>query len=90
MGRKIRADQVLSLAVELVAEGHIKVLQERSLTNEDRMEALRQKFIETRGAISKDQWLGFAMNTEFSVFVNEQGANIAHRGFAEGVVAKVG
>ncbi len=90
MGRKIRADQVLSLAVELIAEEHIKMLQGRSLTNEDRMEALRQKFIETRGAISKDQWLGFAMTAELSVFLNEQEAGIAHRDCAVGITTMAG
>ena len=70
-GRKVKFEELFELAVGLVAEEHVKVLQERSLTNEDRLEELRQKYIETRGPISKDQWLGFAMSAEFPLFLNE-------------------
>ena len=74
-GRKIRADHVLSLAVELLTEDHLKILQKRSMTNEDRMECLRRKYIEVRGEISRDEFYGFVMNPEFLEFINEHSLN---------------
>ncbi len=71
-GRKIKFDELFELAIGLVTDEHIKLLQERSLTNEDRFEELRQKYIETRGPVSKEQWLGFAMTAEFPLFLMEQ------------------
>jgi hypothetical protein len=70
-GRKIKADELLNLALDLVTEEHIKQLQEASLTNEDRRELLRQQYIETHGTISRDQFLGFMMTVEFQNFLKE-------------------
>ena len=44
-GRKIKVDQLLNLALDLVCESQLHSLQELSLTNEDRKEILRQKYI---------------------------------------------
>lgn len=71
-GRKIKFEDLFDLALSLVADEHLKLLQERSFTHEDRFEDLRQKYIETRGPISKQDWLGFAMSAEFPLFLSEQ------------------
>ncbi len=71
IGRKIKIEQALNLAIELVEEKHIKELQNRSMTNEDRKELLRQKYVELRGSISKDEFTGFMMKSEFLEFVKE-------------------
>ena len=89
-GRKVKFDEMFELAIGLVMDEHVKALQERSLTNEDRMEILRQRYIETRGPISKDQWLGFVMTAEFSVFQGEQNAATIHRDSSGEGVAKAG
>jgi hypothetical protein len=68
-GRKVKPDQLLSLALDLVQEQHIVMLQEQTLTNENRMERLRQKHIKLRGPISKDDFLGFTMTAEFQEFL---------------------
>ncbi len=72
-GRKVKFDELIELALGLVTDEHIRVLQERSLTNEDRFEELRQKYLETRGPISKEEWLGFAMSAEFAQFIAVHG-----------------
>jgi hypothetical protein len=72
-GRKVKFDELFELAISQVADEQVKLLQERSLTHEDRKEILRQKYIEARGAISKDEFTGFMMTQEFLGFVAEQG-----------------
>ena len=71
-GRKVKIDQVLSLALDLVTEDHLKMLQDQSLSHEDRKELLRQKYIEERGPISKDVFTGFTLTAEFQIFLNGQ------------------
>ncbi len=72
IGRKIRPDQLLSLAIELVVEEHVKILQEQSMTNEDRMEVLRRRYSELHGPMSKDAFLGVMLSPEFQTFLSEQ------------------
>lgn len=72
-GRKIKLDELVELALGLVTSEHLKRLQEDSMTNEDRKEILRQKYIEMRGPISKDEFTGFMMSQDFAGFVAEQG-----------------
>ena len=46
IGRAIKIDQVLGIALDLLTEEHAKKLQDQSLSNEDRKEILRQKWAE--------------------------------------------
>lgn len=71
-GRKIKLDDIFELALSLVTSEHLKTLQERSMTHEDRKEILRQKYIKARGSISKDDFTGFMMTVEFQDFLKEQ------------------
>lgn len=68
-GRKIKLDDIFELALSLVTSEHLKTLQERSMTHEDRKEILRQKYIESRGPISKDEFTGLMMTAEFFEFL---------------------
>lgn len=70
-GRSIKLDEVLELAVGKLTSEHVHELQEQSLTNEDRKELLRQKYIETRGPISRDEFTGFMMTDAFQEFLKE-------------------
>ena len=74
IGRKVRVDALLDLALNLVTAEHIKMLQDHSLTNEDRKEILRQQYVATRGPISKDEFTGFMMTAAFYEFLKEQQA----------------
>ena len=69
-GRKIKFEALVNLALELLSENHIQKLQESSMTNEDRKEQLRQKYIEKHGPISKDDFTGFMLTKEFFEFQN--------------------
>lgn len=77
-GGKIRGEQLFQLMLSLITDHHINLLQTGSLKNEDRKELLRQKYIELRGPISKDEFLGVMFSTEFPQFLKEHGeaANI--------------
>ena len=69
-GRKIKIDQLLCLALDLVTEEHLRTLQDTSLTNEDRKELLRQSYIQEVGPISKDAFTGFMLTEEFQKFLS--------------------
>lgn len=71
-GRKVKLDDLIALAIGLVANEHIEMLQGQSMTNEDRKEELRRRYVALRGPISKDEFTGFMMTPEFSVFMQEQ------------------
>lgn len=71
IGRKIKADQLIRFSLALVTEDHLVKLQSLSLTNEDRKELLRQKYIELRGPISKDEFTGFILSREAILFYEE-------------------
>ncbi len=70
-GRKVRVDQLLDLAADIIADEHIKTLQEQSLTNEDRKEQMRQFYTETRGPISRLEYTGFTMKREYFEFLEQ-------------------
>ena len=65
-GRKVRDEAVIELAVSLLNDSHIKELQEKSLTNKDRLEIKYQEFIKVNGNISKDEFIGYLLSPEIS------------------------
>ena len=72
LGRKIKLDHVLAIALDLLTDEHIRKLQDQSLSNEDRKEQLRQRYIEARGPISRDEFTGFMLTKEFFEFLAVQ------------------
>lgn len=72
-GRSIKIDDLLKVLRKRVQPSDIELLQDQSLTNEDRKEILRRKYIEVRGPISKDAFLGFMTGSEFPIFIEETG-----------------
>jgi hypothetical protein len=68
IGRKIKFDQVLEIALGLLTDDHIALIQDRSLTSENKKELLRQKYIVEVGPITKDEFTGFMMTDEFAAF----------------------
>ncbi len=70
-GRRIKINELLNLVFDLVSDEHIKNLQEQALSNEDRKEILRQKWAETHGPISKEEFTGVMMTQKFFEFLAE-------------------
>jgi hypothetical protein len=71
LGRKLKADELLTLALKRLTDEDVKALQEMSLSNEDRKEKMRQKYIEIHGPISEDEFTGFTFTREFQTFLAE-------------------
>jgi hypothetical protein len=89
-GRTIKMEEIFELALSLMTKEHLKMLQERSLSHEDRKELLRQRYIELRGPISKDSFIGFLMSADFPEFMREQNCSLVCAESAVSPVAKAG
>lgn len=57
-GRNVKADDVITTAISLLTDEHIKDLQEATLTNADKMDRRYKDYCSKNGFISKDQFLG--------------------------------
>lgn len=57
-GRKIKASTLVQYAISKITDADIKMLQEQSLSNADRMEIKYREFVRANGPISKDEFLG--------------------------------
>ena len=66
-GRRVRSDELVCFALALVTEAHIKELQDGSLSNHDRFEAMYKDHVAKKGAISKDAFLGLFLNKKGTV-----------------------
>ena len=77
LGRKIKVDELIQLALELVDKPHIEKLQNQSLSNEDRKEKLRQIYVKKVGLISRDEFTGFMMSSDFSRFLEDHKMELA-------------
>ncbi len=61
-GRRVRAEDYLSLALSLVTPEHLEQLREASLTNSDRLERDYRAYVTEHGPISRDEYLGKRLN----------------------------
>lgn len=57
-GKRVRAEDYLSLALSLVTPEHLDQLREASLTNADRLERDFRAYTTKNGPITKDEYLG--------------------------------
>ena len=71
LGRKVKADELLTFAINRMTNEDVKALQEMSLSNEDRKKRMRQKYIEVHGPISEDEFTGFTFSCEFQAFLKD-------------------
>ena len=60
-GRRVRADDLVALAVGLVQPEHLRQLQEATLSNADRLEQRYQEHVKKHGSLSKDEFIGLLM-----------------------------
>jgi hypothetical protein len=63
-GRKVRMDEYLSFAINLVTQEHRESLQSSSLTHQDRLSRDYKTYIAQNGMISKDDYLGKRLTGE--------------------------
>ncbi|MGE4233116.1 MAG: hypothetical protein AB7F43_07285 [Bacteriovoracia bacterium] len=75
MGRKVKPDELIKLALGLVTDRHLQELKKSSLTNADRKKYLFQKYREKNVEASWDDFEGFTMTSDWPKFLKE------HNGF---------
>ncbi|MBS1983574.1 MAG: hypothetical protein JST16_05320 [Bdellovibrionales bacterium] len=63
-GRRVHADEILSVALTLLTPDHIKKLQEESLSAMDRLERDYRTHVAKHGPMSKDVYLGKRLSGE--------------------------
>jgi hypothetical protein len=71
IGRTVKPNDLINLALGLVTKEHIKTLQKQSFSFEDQKEIWRSIHIKKIGQISKDNFTGFMMNSEFLKFTEK-------------------
>ena len=64
LGRRLRIDDYLTLALSLVTPQHLSTLQEASLTHSDRLERDFRAYTSEHGVISRDEYLGKRLTGE--------------------------
>jgi len=57
-GRRVRADELISLAVTLVTSEHHKTLQDATLSEQDRVKREHREYCSKNGNISFEQYIG--------------------------------
>jgi len=70
-GRKIKMHELVTLALEKVSDEDIRQLQRASWTRHDEMEIWRSIYSKKNGAVSKDDFIGVLMSSEWPEFMNE-------------------
>ena len=60
-GRRVKADDLMSYALELLTEQHIATICEGTLTNKDRLELLFSKVSKEQRGLSRDEFLGMLL-----------------------------
>ncbi len=65
-GKRVKADDLIVLALSLVEAKHIDELQTRSLSNADRLEQQYRDHSKAHGHITKDAFLGRLLNHEIA------------------------
>ncbi|MBN22044.1 MAG: hypothetical protein CL678_12255 [Bdellovibrionaceae bacterium] len=61
-GRKVRVDDLLDLSLSLIEEAHLKVLQDASLSNADKLEMQFRDYCKSKGPVTKDEFIGLLMS----------------------------
>ena len=60
-GRRVKADDLMSYALELLTEQHLAKICEGTLTNKDRLELLYSKVSKEQRGLSRDEFLGMLL-----------------------------
>lgn len=65
-GRKVLEKEILSLAVKLVNDDHLKELQAQTYSERDRLSMAHEDYQKAHGKISLDQFIGKLLKGEVS------------------------
>jgi hypothetical protein len=62
-GRRVKPNELIKLGLSLIEASHIQELQEKSLSNSDRLDRDYRNYVQKNGALSKDEYLGLLLST---------------------------
>ena len=65
-GRKVLEKEILSLAVRLVTDEHLKELQTQTYTERDRLSMAHDEYQRSNGKVTLDQFIGKLLKGEIS------------------------
>ena len=75
-GKRIKPDALIATALKLVADNHLKKLQENSLSNADRLEMAFKEYKKGNSSASKDDFLGRLLDGESDNSLLEKVTNV--------------
>ena len=61
-GRKVKSDDLIGVALNLLTKEHQTKLQESSFTNKDRLEMQFKEYQLSNGKVSKDEFIGLLLS----------------------------
>lgn len=69
-GRNVRDSEVLSMAVGMITEAEIKLLQEATYSEKDRLHIAHSEYVTQNGKITLDDFIGKLLRGEISQTFN--------------------
>ncbi len=66
-GRRVQADDLIYLALSQLTEALVKTLQEKTLSNTDRIEREYREYVKRHGPTKKDVFIGKLLSGEISL-----------------------
>ncbi len=60
-GKRVKANELIELALGLIKDDHIKELQNKSLSNSDLLDMKFDEHVKKFGPISKDEYIGILL-----------------------------
>ena len=61
-GKKVKADDLMLFALELITEQHLAEICNKTLSNKDRMELLYRKIAKEKRGITRDEFFGMLLD----------------------------
>ncbi len=69
-GRKVRDSEVIGLGLSLISADHIQTLQNKTLSEKDRLHMAHEEYQKINGKITMDQFIGKLLKGEVSANKN--------------------
>jgi hypothetical protein len=66
-GRKVKDSEIISLALKQITPDHIKLLQEDTFSQKDRLAIAHEDYQKENGKLSQDQFIGKLLRGEISL-----------------------
>lgn len=67
----IKFEPIVKLAIDLLNEDHVKLLQNKSLKSSDRQEIFKHKYFEVYNTNSNEDFIGFTQTPAYMDFIKE-------------------